>query len=193
MFVGVCAAAAQRAAIPARASAGRSARTSHAGSRERVQPAYTFFTRSPLDTDWRATHARRPSAGGQSQFRSAFWAESSFHLQWKSPFSILFVTLLRKTPSGLAEFIPSILQLRPVQEYRPCSGGAREKSGRVDRLDHVYGFPSRQSANAEPRANKSLVAKNGSAEDKLFLLVRFTKQVELRIDIFTCGNGSQSL
>lgn len=100
MFVGVCAAAAQRAAIPARASAGRSARTSHAGSRERVQPAYTFFTRSPLDTDWRATHAWRPSAGGQSQFRSASWAESSFRFQWKSPFSILFETSLRKTRCG---------------------------------------------------------------------------------------------
>lgn len=124
MFVGVCAAAAQRAAIPARASAGRSARTSHAGPRERVQPAYTFFTRSPLDTDWRATYARRPSAGGQSQFRSAFWAESSFCLQWKSQFSILFETQLRKTPCGWWNVSP------PFDNSAQCENSAYVRVGR---------------------------------------------------------------
>lgn len=93
-----------------------------------------------------------------------------------------FRNLALKNSLRLVECIPSVQWLRLVQEFRLRTGGAREKSGRVGWLGHVYGFPSRQSANAEPRANKSLVAKNGSAGDKLLHLVRFTKQVELRIN-----------
>lgn len=69
----------------------------------------------------------------------------------------------------LVQFIPSFRTSHPHCRLRPQTSGAQEKSGtKSGRLDHVYGSPSRLSTSTVARANKSLAAKKGPNEDKLF-------------------------
>lgn len=152
------------------------ARFAWPGSRARVRPAYTFLTRSRLNTDWRAYDAWRPSAVGDGQFSPALKAAPRIDRQPRPQFSVLFKTTDGNAASDWHLLSPPLKQTAHSFFAAHVRVGHWKKAAESARLDHVYGFPSRQSASPVPRANKSLVAKNGSAEDKLFHLVRFTNK-----------------
>lgn len=166
-----------RGALPfLRVSGPVRARFACRGPRIRVRPAYTFFTRSRLNTDWRAYDAWRPSAVGDGQFSPALKAAPHIdHQPWRQ-FSVLFKTLDGNGASDWRLISPPLNETAHPFFAAHVRVGRWKKAAESGRLDHVYGFPSRQSASPVPRANKSLVAKNGSAEDKLFHLVRFTNK-----------------
>lgn len=157
-------------------ASGRCARASHAGALVLVRPAYTFLTRSRLNTDWRASDAWRPSVVGDGQFGPASEAVLRIDRQPRPQFSVLFKTPDGNTASDWRLPSPPVNKNAHSIFAAHVRVGRWKKAAESDRLDHVYGFPSRQFASPVPRANKSLVAKNGSAEDKLFHLIRFTNK-----------------
>lgn len=181
----VSAAAARRAAIPARQRPGARAPRMPGPCVLRARAVSLHLLHTPVYRHRLARPAKPPPLRRRRvQFRPRLRGGAS-------SFRSISKRLRRQRAVPLVQVIPTSAKPRPRGRVGRRQGGVREKSGtKSARRDHVYGSPSWLSTGTVARANKSLAAKNGSNEDKLFhytpachRLARFTNRpLELRID-----------